>query len=438
MTVKFGGMSQSLNSTGRSIANMLVGVILVSMLVFLLVRIVIQFATPSLPPRLLVVKDIPLPGAMPDTYRTEQNPVAPGLALLFDHFDFQVLDSQTHLLFIAHTGPSPDVEQQVNPKFNPYTDAKSDGNVVVFNIQLQRVVALLPIPQVAGITLASDLHKVYAADTNDNIVYVIDEQTLKFSPIELATNDSPDSMTYDPIDHLIFVSVPGAPANPDKSNVVDRKNQNENVIDARTDKVVARIPLGVDGQWGDDVGHVKFDPGLHRIFVVVQQLADPDSPNPNLLPPPDTARLVAINPVTKRVIKRMLLPSSCITPHGMAIDTEQHIALIACIDASPPSLYRVDLLTMQALPEAPWPLTIKPDVIALDHPLHLVFVACGAGLVIFKEAGRAFQWIGTYTFGVNTHSIAIDEQTHQLYIPIARLGGRPVLRILQYNSDGAV
>ena len=88
---------------------MLVGVILVSMLVFLLVRIVIQFTTPSLPPRLLVVKDIPLPGAMPDTYRTEQNPVAPGLALLFDHFDFQVLDSQTHLLFIAHTGPSPDV-----------------------------------------------------------------------------------------------------------------------------------------------------------------------------------------------------------------------------------------------------------------------------------------------------------------------------------------
>jgi hypothetical protein len=77
---------------------------------------------------------------------------------------------------------------------------------------------------------------------------------------------------------LVFERYWGAPANPDESNVVDRKNQNLNVIDALPDKIVGIIPLGVDGQWGDDVGYVKFDPGLHRIFVVVQQLADPDSP----------------------------------------------------------------------------------------------------------------------------------------------------------------
>src|SRR5947209_3595184 len=385
MTVKFGGIAQSLRSKREGMVKVLVGVILVGMLTFLLMRIMIQFATPSLPHRLIVLKDIPLPAAMPDAYRTAQHPLAPGLALLFDHFDFQTLDTQTHLLFIAHTGPSPDVEQQVNPKFNPDIDAKTDGNVVVFDTQQQKVVDLLPIPQVAGVTLAGDLHKVYAADANDNIVYSIDERTMQVTPIELAANDSPDSITYDPVDHLILVSVPGAPANPDKSNIVDRQNQNVNVINALTDKVLARIPLGVDGQWGDDVGHVKFDPGLHRAFVVVQQLADPDSLDPNLLPPPGTARLVVIDPITKRVIKRVLLPDSCITPHGTAIDTEQHIAFIACIDASPPSLYRVDLRTMQALPESPWPLTIKPDMIVLDHPLHLVFVACGAGIVIFKE-----------------------------------------------------
>jgi DNA-binding beta-propeller fold protein YncE len=296
-----------------------------------------------------VVKDIPLPSAMPDAYRTANNPFAPGLALLFDHFDFQVLDTQTHLLFIAHTGPAPDIEQQVNPRFNPDTDAKTDGNVIVFNTQQQQVVGLLAIPQVAGVTLASDLHKVYVADSNDNIIYVIDERTLKFTPIALATNDSPDSMTYDAIDHLILVSVPGAPANPDKSNVIARQNQNVTVIDALTNKVVARIPMGLDGQWGDDVGNVKFDPGLHRAFVVVQQLADPDSPIANLLPPPGTARIVAIDPVTKRAVQRVLLPSSCITPHGMAIDTEQHIAFIACINASPPSLYRFDFWYLLSL-----------------------------------------------------------------------------------------
>ncbi len=134
---------------------------------------------------MVIIKDIPLPSALPDRYRTEQNPTAPGLVLLFDHFDFQALDPQIHLLFIAHTGPSPDVEQQVDPKYNPDTDAKSDGNIVVFNTRQQKVVTLLPIPQVAGVTLADDLHKVYAADANDNIVYAIDEQTLQITPIEL-------------------------------------------------------------------------------------------------------------------------------------------------------------------------------------------------------------------------------------------------------------
>ena len=58
----------------------------------------IQFTSAKLPPRLILEKHIPLPGAFPDNYRTSQNPFAPGLAVLFDHFDFQALDPQTRLL----------------------------------------------------------------------------------------------------------------------------------------------------------------------------------------------------------------------------------------------------------------------------------------------------------------------------------------------------
>src|SRR5207249_3234550 len=103
-------------------------------LVFVLVNnIVSQFSRPTPSHRLVLDRDIPLPGAMPDVYRTAKNPLANGVSLLFDHFDFQALDPQTHLLFIAHTGPSPDREQQINPKFNPDKDAKTDGNIVVFD-----------------------------------------------------------------------------------------------------------------------------------------------------------------------------------------------------------------------------------------------------------------------------------------------------------------
>ena len=419
----------------RKIILWVVAVVCLGGLVFsLIVSMGIQFTSAKLPPLLVLEKDIPLPGAFPDNYRTSQHPFAPGLAVLFDHFDFQALDPQTHLLFIAHSGPAPDREQQVNPNFNPDTDAKTDGNIVVFDTKQYKVVGLLNIPQVAGIVVAPDLQKVYAADANDNLIFAIDERTLKYTPIKLQDNDSPDGVAYDEVDHLIFVSNPGTPPTVD-TNIIDRKNQNETIINALTDKVVARIPLGIDGKWGDDVGHVKFDPGLHRAFVVVQQLPNPDDPNPNLLPPPGTAWLVEIDPHMHRVITRLKLPDQCLTPHGVAIDTEQHIAFIACVDETPPSMIRVDVQTLTVISEQPWPLEIKPDIITLDTQLHMVFVSCGVGVAVFQEEGRNLKWLGNYNYGINMHTVAVNEETHEMYLPLTRVGNRPVLRIMRYNPQ---
>ncbi len=419
----------------KMVSTWLFGIVSMVFLLSILFRMSWQIGHPAAAHLLVLEQDIPLPGAFPDKYRTPQHPFAPGVATLFDHFDFQALDPQTHLLFIAHSGPAPDREASINPNFNPDTDSKYDGNVLVFDTVQKKVVGLLNIPQVAGVVVASDLHKVYAADANDNIIYAIDENTLHYTPIKLQDNDSPDGIEYDSLDHLVFVSDPGTPPTPD-SNVVERKNMNETVINALTDKVVTRIPLGIDGQWGDDVGHVRFDPGLHRIFVVVQQLSDPNSPNQNLLPPPGTAHLVEINPLTLKIVTRLTLPYGCITPHGLAIDTTQHIAFIACVDADPPSLVRVDLQLMKNIPEAPFPVQLKPDILAMDRPMHLLYVACGAGITVFKMDGRSLIWLANYSFGFSTHTIAVNEQTHEIYLPLVRVGNRPVLRIMQYNPDG--
>jgi hypothetical protein len=411
------------------------GLILAGLLLFMLARFTIQITHPSAAAPLQLVQDIPLPSAFPDVHRTSKQPFAPGLALQFDHFDFQVLDPQLHLLFIAHSGPSPDREQLIDPKFNPDTDAKTDGNIIVFDTLQKKVVGLVNVPQVAGITLASDLGRVYAADSNDNIIYAIDEHTLATTPIPLQDNDSPDGIEYDQPDHLLFVSDPGTPANPDKTQVIDRKNQNETIIDTLTNKVVARLPLGIDGKWGDDVGHVRFDPTLHRVYVAVQQLPDPDDPNPNLLPPPDTSWLVEINPITRQIVMRLKLPHICLTPHGMAIDASLNIAAIACVDADPASIIRIDLQSMQAMSEQSWPVEISPDILVLDHAQHLLYVACGAGISIFKENGRQLQWIGNYTFGVDTHTLTVNEATHEIYVPVARLGNRPVLMLMRYTAS---
>jgi hypothetical protein len=206
------------------------------------------------------------------------------------------------------------------------------------------------------------------------------------------------------------------------------------VINALSDKVSGRILLGIDGNWGDDVGQGRYDPGLHRLFVTVQQFPNPD--DPNLLPPAGTARLVAIDPVRHTVLTRLMLPDACFTPHGLAIDPQHHIAFIACVNADPPGLVRVDLQTMKVIAEPPWPVQVKPDILAFDRASRLLYVGCAVGISVFKETGRQLQWLGNYSFGVNTHTAAVDPVTHDLYVPVPRLGNRPVLRILHYDAVG--
>src|SRR5438105_2118629 len=79
----------------------LMGLFCFGVLGFLILQLAIQFATPTSIHRLQLVKDVVLPSV--------EVPVSgqPQLqSIRFDHFDFQALDTQTGLLFIAHPGPS--------------------------------------------------------------------------------------------------------------------------------------------------------------------------------------------------------------------------------------------------------------------------------------------------------------------------------------------
>src|SRR5438270_11732769 len=114
------------------------------LLIFLIVSEVIRFSTPIPLHRLQIVQDIPLPDALPDSHRTRQNPFAAGQAERFDHFDFQSLDSATHLLLIVHTGPNPNTLRAIAPKRN--FDEAQDRNVVAFTTQLYKLLGLIDIP----------------------------------------------------------------------------------------------------------------------------------------------------------------------------------------------------------------------------------------------------------------------------------------------------
>jgi DNA-binding beta-propeller fold protein YncE len=400
------------------------------LLVFVIAAEVIRFSTPIPLHRLEIVRDIPLPDALPDPHRTSQNPFAAGQAQRFDHFDFQSLDPNSHLLFIVHTGPNPDKEAAIlhDPKF----DAGTDGNVVVFNIQTNKVVGLVDVPQGAGIMVAPDVGKVFVSDAADSIIYVVNEHSPFniIAKVQLDALDGPDAIEYDPVDHRIFVADPGSPGDPDNANTA-LKNQNVAVIDAITNKLITKIPFGINPPFGNDVGHIQFDPVTHRIYVATLPLIDQ-----NLgLPAKPPSFLAVVDPVALTVISRIRLPDECLAPHGVVIDVQQREAFVACVDSQ--NLIRVDLQTMKPFSDPPLPVAFNPDIVRLDHSAHLLFVACAGGFSIFDESGRTLKKLGDYFLGGGSHhTVAIDEVNQVVYLPEPSVGERPVLRVIKYVANG--
>ena len=301
------------------------------LLFFLLASEFMRFSTPAQLHRLQIVQDIPLPDALPDTHRTSQNPFAAGQAQRFDHFDFQSFDPTTHLLFIVHTGPNPDKEAAILHKPNFDCCVGTDGNVVVFNTALHKVVGLIDVPQGAGILVAPDIGKVFIGDANDSIVYIANEQSPfnVIAKVQLDPLDGPDAIEYDPVDHRVFVADPGIAGNPDNANTA-LKNQNVAVIDAMTNKLITKIPFGIHPPFGDDVGHIQFDPVTHRILVVTLPLIDQNS-NATQTPP---SFLAVVDPVALKVVSRIRLPDVCLAPHGLVVDAQQREAFVACVDSN--------------------------------------------------------------------------------------------------------
>jgi hypothetical protein len=401
-----------------------------ALLLFLLGSEVVRFSTPADLHRLQIVQDIPLPDALPDPQRTSQNPFAAGQAQRFDHFDFQALDPNTHQLFIVHTGPNPDKEAAI--LHDPNFDVGTDGNIVVFNTQLNKVVGLIDVPQAAGIMIAPDLHKVFIGDAGDSIIYIVSEQSPfnTIAKIQLDPNDGPDAIEYDPIDHRIFVGDPGVVISPDNANIA-LKNQNVAVIDAVTNKLITKIPFGLHPPFGDDVGHIQFDPVTNRIYVVTLPLIDQNS---NALQTPPSF-LAVVDPVALKVVSRIKLPDACLAPHGLVIDAQQREAFVACVDSN--TLARVDLQTMQAFPGSLLSVAYNPDIVRLDLSLHLIFVGSAGGISIFDESGRGLKKLGDYNLGGGSHhTIVIDEATQFIYLPQPSVGGRPILRVIKYVANG--
>ncbi|HLG61893.1 MAG TPA: YncE family protein [Ktedonosporobacter sp.] len=377
----------------------------------LIVGIAIQFVTPGAPRHLQLVQDVALPTIVipPAGQRLPQ-------AIRSDRFDFQALDPQTGLLFIAHPGPSAAKLAILQELLPANTQFKT--TVVVFNTRTNQYVGSLAIPFVHGITVASALHRVYAADADESKIYVIDESTCKTRAVsgqdacrvvaQIKATQTPDGLEYDPALQEVFVAEPGDKTPPEGV---------EDVIDAQTNKIIQTVHLGTD------VGHTRYDPVSHRIFVIA--VTDKNS------------ELVAIEPSTGRVGPHTILPAACNNAHGLILDSQQQVAFAACVDSQ--NLVMIDMRAMKVIGDVTnlQEVGVKPDILAIDHGYHLLYVASSTSISIFDEreaANGILHKVGDFIISSSSsHTIAVDDTTHNIFIALTDVGGRPIMRVERYN-----
>jgi YVTN family beta-propeller protein len=282
--------------------------------------------------------------------------------------DYQSFDRHRHLLFIAHLG---------------------DGDVIVVNTQKRRVVSVIPnVSAVHGVLAVPQLDTVYASATGTNEVVAIDEAGFKIKA-RAAGGVYPDGIAFDPRDGRLFVS--------------DEQGGTDTVIDTKTNRRVATIPLG--GQ----AGNTQYDPVSGHIFVNVQTLG----------------MLLEIDPATMRILRRIPL-SGCAGNHGLLIDAPARRAFIACEDNA--AFLWLDMRTMHV--RGRWTVGADPDVLALDPNAHRLYVAAESGVVSVFDVKRTVirRWQGF--LAPAAHTVAVDSETREVYFPLENISGRPTLRVM--------
>jgi DNA-binding beta-propeller fold protein YncE len=167
-------------------------------------------ASGRMPPVLVRLRDIPVPG--------------PPL-----RFDYQSLDTTSNRLYVSHMNA---------------------GHLLVFDLGRGRVESTVSdLPHVTGVCVVPTLGKIYASVPGRRQVAVIDTRTMRIQAC-VGTIGFPDGIAYVPDVNKVYVS--------------DESGGGELVIDGRTNEVVTTIPFG------GEAGNTIFDPGSGRILVAVQ------------------------------------------------------------------------------------------------------------------------------------------------------------------------
>jgi DNA-binding beta-propeller fold protein YncE len=289
-------------------------------------------------------------------------------------FDYLAIDYDRHLLFSTHLGA---------------------GILYAIDLRANKLVKTFQdLPGIEGVEIASDVKKAYTSNWMENKIGVIDLEQMSLIK-KLPTESKPDGIAYAAPFHKIYVS--------------DERARAEAVVDANKDQVITTL------HFESETGNPRYDPASKRLYVNLQDknvIAEID---------PATDKEVAEYPVGK-----------CRGNHGMALDSEHHLAFLSCEENDMMTVFRLD--THQ--PIAYFPQAKGGDVIAFDPGLKRIYVACYDGAIsVFQEDDPThFRKLGDVPVEKKVHSLAVDVNTHRVYAPEQEEKGAPAARIVIFDA----
>lgn len=292
-------------------------------------------------------------------------------------FDYQSVDPVSRRLYLAHQG---------------------DGVIRVIDLRSHRIVRSIGgLTDVHGVLAVPATGRVYATATARHELVTIDAASGRVLRRTRA-GVVPDGIAYAPSVRRVFVS--------------DERPAGAVVaIDAVSGTVAGSVALG------GSAGNVQYDAASDRILVGVETRDE----------------IVSIDPRTLNVLERVRV-DGCDANHSLRVSDALGLALVGCSRNG--RLVVLETRTLQ--PRGGINGVGHVDVIDLDDGLRRAYVTSEDGIVsaiALPQRGRP-RLLGRAVVR-RAHSVAVDQRTNLVYLPIGRNGGRSELRVFRPPSVSA-
>lgn len=257
-------------------------------------------------------------------------------------------------------------------------------HVQVIDLDAEKVVGDIGnTPGVHGIAIAGDLGRGFISNGRDSSVTIFDLKSLAVLG-SARTGRNPDAILYEPSSRRVFAFNGGS--------------NSATAIDAATGKVVGTVALN---------GRPEFATadGTGRVFVNLE----------------DSSAVAAFDARTLAVTARWPL-APCEEPSGMAIDRAHGLVFSGC---SNKLMTVTDTRTGKVLGTATIGSGVDANAFDVGHQVAFSSNGDGTLTLVHIASPTEYHQIGSVTTAPRAKTMALDERTHRVYVPVAQYGEVP-------------